>query len=200
MRTTTLVGSTQLDTRNQPLDRLMDEDCRESIGWAIQDRPGWVAAVPEPVRCAHGRWENAAEGMPRSLGSVHEKPTLYMWHGPTGWHLTASGARDAIVTGSIMTDGVVDGLVPHFLSPATVGIATTTNGFRFRIKLAAGTAGLDFRVGCGSHLSATAFSGGNRLEPSEIIIGDNGCHPDSVPFRISRVTQGRIIQHQSERR
>lgn len=193
MRTTTVVGPARLGTRNQPLDRLIHEECRESVAWATQDRPEWAVPPPEPVRCAHGRWENAADGIPLPAPSSRSDAGLYMWHGPTGWHLTVSGARDAIVTGSIMTDGVLDGVVPHSLPPATVGIAPTANGLRFRITLADGTAGFDFRIGCGSHLVATAFTGGRRLEPSEVWIGADGCHPDSIPFQISRITQGRII-------
>ena len=194
------MGAPTVRRRTQPLDRLLDEECRAAVAWATQDGPGWAVAMPEPIRCVHGHWESVADGMPQPRRATGSGTTLTLWHGPTGWHLTVVGARGAIVTGSIMTDGVLGKVVPHFLPPATLGIAPTANGLRFRIKLGEGTVGFDFRVGCGSHLITTAFADGHRLDSSAVLIGADECHPDSVPFQISRVIQGRIFPRQSERR
>lgn len=193
MSATTVLERTPLYERTETLDKSLDEECRASVHWATQYGPAWATASPEPVRCAHGHWESGADGMPRPLRGAGSEAGLYMWHGPTGWHLTVAGPRGAIVTGSVMTDGIIDGVVPHFLSPAAVGIAPTDNGLRFRIKLADGTAGFDFRIGCGSNLVTTAFVGGRRLEPSEIVLGADGYHPEAVPFQVSRIAQVALV-------
>lgn len=167
--------------------RTLQRECQVAHEWASQYGEAWATFWPEPMRCGHGTWDPLFEDRPENLHGMASAPGVYLWHTSTGWHLTVAGPKGSVVTGSLMTDGKVAGVTPHYLQPAGVQTIATSAGLRFRLTLFEGTAGLDFRLGCGSRLTFTGFVGGRRLRPEEIFVGQRGAHPHKVPVLASRI-------------
>lgn len=171
--------------RIERLGRTLARDCGDAVTWASQPGGERSSFAPEPS-CVHGGWAPELEGRPAQLVGNASSNGVYLWRSLSGWHLTVAAPAGTVVTGSIMTDGILAGVVHHLLHPSTVRTDPVEGGLRFRVVIADGTAGFDFRVGCGSSLSFTSFVGARRLEPTELFIGAPGAHPTEVPFQVLR--------------
>lgn len=185
MTPATVLGRIPQYERLERLGKALPRECGDALSWATRPNGGPSSIEPEPS-CVHGGWAPALDGRPTQLVGVGSLNGVYLWRSFSGWHLTVVAPAGTVVTGSIMTDGIVAGIVHHLLPLSTVRTDAIDGGLRFRIAIADGTAGFDFRVGCGSSLTFTSFVGSRRLDPTELFMGTHGAHPEQLPFEVRR--------------
>jgi hypothetical protein len=160
-----------------------------ATGVAVAKSP--AAADAKTANCKAARddsWPSWVQGRPSGI-NPNTTAAIYMWHDGNGWHIRVTHHTTNLRTfrGELTTQGSFTGVKPVQLEKSDqFQVSNDKRDVTFRFDNYGRIDGLNFFTHCAPSISFSFQSDGATAPSSKIVIGNNGVHPASDPFVISR--------------
>lgn len=150
-----------------------------------------TAATAAAADCDAGAWRTdgiSVQGRPDNL-----QPTAtFVWHDAAGWHLRTSGANDKahVFSGRVTVRGGSFTALQKVRDEADDRVVQRGDTIYYRFVTYQAVDGFDFRVSGCSAAEHEVLAFGARYDgaadANRVIVGDQGRHPESDPFLVTR--------------
>jgi len=133
-------------------------------------------------------WSPRGEGKP-DMFRPGEIKGYFIWHNEHGIHIwTTTRSREHVFSGVIRTDGkFIDVRGQRLEHDDFYKVDNDRNKIVFRdITAGGGIDGLNFKIVDGERVNFDLFMDGEKIDPREIYIGENGWHPAHSDFTLHR--------------
>ena len=131
-------------------------------------------------------WSPRVEGKP-NMFQPGEIKGYFIWHNEHGIHIwTSTRNREHVFSGVIRTDGkFIDVRGQRLETNDFYKVENDRHKIVFRDTTGAhGSDGLNFQIEYSDHMNFDLFMDGERIDPQNIYVGENGWHPANSDFSL----------------